>query len=127
MRSRGFTLVEVLVALLILALVITTSLKVFYQRQQRLKAAQEMTLAYEALNNEGEVWRRVPYAELIPNTTSDFVSDPVILTRLGDPEPLVTIRQPRPDYKTVDLTVKWGGRTHSAALQLVRCETGGLW
>ena len=63
MRQRGFTLIEVLIALLILAVVITTTLLVFVERTRRLQDATETILAYQALSNEGEVRRRIKHCE----------------------------------------------------------------
>ncbi|MEA2489261.1 MAG: hypothetical protein QOH21_1053, partial [Acidobacteriota bacterium] len=51
---RGFSLTEVLVALLILTLVITSSLVVFVERNRRMQQASELVLAYQALSNEAE-------------------------------------------------------------------------
>ena len=63
-RQRGFSLIEVLAALLVLAIVITTTMAMFVERQKRMQAANETILAYQAIANEIEYRRRVPYAEL---------------------------------------------------------------
>jgi prepilin-type N-terminal cleavage/methylation domain-containing protein len=49
--QRGFTLIETLVGLLILAFILTTSLTVFVERQRRLRHADETIAAYQALAN----------------------------------------------------------------------------
>src|SRR3954463_14750670 len=57
-RSRGFSLAETLVALAILAIVITTTIAMFAERTRRLREANETILAFQALSNEAEYWRR---------------------------------------------------------------------
>src|SRR2546430_1719563 len=63
-KSRGFTLIEVLVALLILTIVITTTIAMFVERHKRLRQANETILAYQALSNEAEIWRRIGFGQL---------------------------------------------------------------
>ena len=58
-KERGFSLVEVLVGLLILTIVITTTIVMFTERHRRLRQANETILAYQALSNEVEIWRRI--------------------------------------------------------------------
>src|SRR5207248_2581347 len=65
MRSqRGFSLIEVLVALLILAIVITTTIVMFTERQKRMRQANETMIAYQVLSNEAELWRRESFASV---------------------------------------------------------------
>jgi prepilin-type N-terminal cleavage/methylation domain-containing protein len=68
----------VLAALLVLALVITTTMAMFVERQKRMQAASETILAYQAIANEIEVRRRIPYAELEKADTT-FITDTTIL------------------------------------------------
>jgi len=63
-KERGFSLVEVLVGLLILTIVITTTIVMFTERHRRLRQANDMILAYQALSNEVEIWRRIDFAQL---------------------------------------------------------------
>ena len=128
MRQRGFTLIEVLVALLILALVITTSLAVFVERTRRLQQATETILAYEALSNEAEVRRRIDFNQLDTASTT-FISDTKILGPLQPFQTYVTVEDAPPDLKNVTMVIRWRGGQRSARLGLVRADTGGsnLW
>lgn len=125
MRQRGFSLVEVLVGILILTIVVTTSLAVFIERNRRLQQASETILAYQALSNESEYWRRKPYGELEPLT---FNSDLTLLKPLEPCAKIITVTPVRPGIRNVNMTIRW--KKHEARLTIVRVDTGGttpLW
>jgi prepilin-type N-terminal cleavage/methylation domain-containing protein len=128
MRRRGFSLVEVLVALLILAIVITTTIAMFGERQRRMRQAHETILAYQALANEAELWRRVDFHS-IDTQPLTFKSDTTILGPMAPYSAFVKIDTPRPDVRNITLTVRWDTARHSASLALARADTGGsnLW
>src|SRR5437016_698721 len=81
-RSRGFSLAETLVALAILAIVITTTIAMFAERAQRLRDANETILAFQALSNEAEYWRRQSFAQIDNPGNQTFKSDLGILAPL---------------------------------------------
>jgi len=130
MRSqRGFSLAELMVALLVLAIVITTTLAMFVERQKRLKQATETILAYQALANEAELRRRVNFNELDTTAVSPFMSDTSLLQPLTPFATIVSVKDAQTDVKHVLMTVRWNNGQRVATLELVRVNTGGgnLW
>ena len=127
-RERGFSLIEVLAALLILTLVITMSLAAFVERNKRLRQASEMILAYQALANEAEYRRRVDFDGL-EAAPAQFMSDTKILAPLAPFGTVVAVQRTQQRVKNVTLTVRWNNGTREAKLALVRVDTGGtnLW
>jgi len=127
-RSRGFSLIEVLVGLLILTIVITTTIAMFTQRQARLRQANDTILAYQVLSNEAEIWRRIAFNQLDGQGTA-FLSDTALLAPLAPYQALVHIESPRTDVKDVSFTIRWDNGRHDAKLSIVRVDTGAnaLW
>ena len=129
MRSqRGFSLAELLVALLVLAIVITTTLAMFVERQKRLRQATETILAYQALSNEAELRRRVNFGQLDASSTT-FMSDTSLLQPLAPFATIVSVKDAQTDVKHVTMIVRWNNGQRVATLTLVRVNTGGgnLW
>ena len=126
-RQRGFSLAELLFALLILSVVITTSLVVFVERVNRSKQASEMILAYQVLANEAEVVRRVDYTAL-DDLTDDFRTETQLLQPLLPFETTIDVSLLRPGVKIVKLAIRWRA-DQEATLTLLRSDTGGtnLW
>jgi len=126
-RGRGFSLVEVLVALAILAIVITTTIAMFAERTRRLRDASETVLAFQALSNEAEYWRREPFAQIDKVDNQTFKSDLDILKPLTPYTTEVKVDSPRTDVRNVTLTIRWAKR--EAHLGIARADTGGsgLW
>ncbi len=136
MKQRGFSLPELLVALVILAIVITTTLAMFARRSQYLRESNETILVWQAIWNEMEIWRRLPWSNL-EGQAPKFQSDLEILKPLGTVETAVDVKVSKddPHIKNVTLTVRWGYDAkkklfqRDAHLSLLRADTGGtnLW
>jgi prepilin-type N-terminal cleavage/methylation domain-containing protein len=134
-RQRGYNLVEVLVALVILAIIITTTIAMFARRQQYLRESSETILAWQAIWNEAELWRRVDWASI--KTQPSFKSDTTILSPLVPfaTKVDVTPSTDDPNVKSVNLTVLWDFDDvtkvyrRNAHLTVLRSDTGGsnLW
>ena len=98
-RSRGFSMAEVLVALAILAIVITTTIAMFAERTKRMREASETILAWQALSNEAELWRRVPFAQIDDPASQTFQSDLTLLKPLAPYTTAVKVDAPRADVR----------------------------
>jgi prepilin-type N-terminal cleavage/methylation domain-containing protein len=127
-RSRGFSMAEVLVALAILAIVITTTIAMFAERTRRLRQASETILAWQALSNEAELWRRVPFTEIDAGAGQTFRSDLSLLKPMEPYTTAIKVDAPRADVRNITLTVRWAVG-HEQHLSLARADTGGsnLW
>jgi len=130
-RQRGFSLIEILFALLILSIVITTTIYMFGQRQRRMREANEVILAYQALSNEAELWRHVSFDSIDPTKEMSFKStDFAIIAPLQPYATAVRVDQPNDKVRNVTLTIRWGdGGKREARLSIIRTNTGGgnLW
>ncbi|MFL6248817.1 MAG: prepilin-type N-terminal cleavage/methylation domain-containing protein [Thermoanaerobaculia bacterium] len=124
--ERGFSLVEIMAAFLILTFVITTSLWAFLERNKRLQQASEIILAYQALANEAEFRRRVDFDAL---DGQPAIFDPSNLALLAPLEPFdaeVKVNDVKPGLvKNVTMTVRWKNGQREARLAIVRVQTGG--
>ena len=133
---RGFTLPELLVALLILAIVLTTTIAMFARRSQYLRQSSETVLVWQAMWNEMEIWRRMDWSNL-ESQPPKFQSDLSILKPLGalDTKVDVAVSKDDPNIKNVTFTVLWEfdktnkSYKRNAHLSLLRADTGGtnLW
>jgi prepilin-type N-terminal cleavage/methylation domain-containing protein len=128
-RQDGFSLAELLMAMLILTIVITTSMAAFLERNRRQQQAREIIAAYQALANEAEYWRRLPFNDLDKPEEQHFRSDLAILNSLGTYNTVVAVARPEPTIRKVTLTVRWAEGKRQARLGVVRVDTGGtnLW
>lgn len=126
--QRGYSLIEVLVAFVILMVVITLSLTAFLERNKRVQQASEIVLAYQCLANEAEYWRRKDFNTLANQNT--FESDVTMLDPLKPYTMNVTVVNTPSGTKNVTLSIKWHDGQREAKLAIVRVFTGsagGLW
>ena len=123
-------------ALLILAIVLTTTIAMFARRSQYLRESSETVLVWQAMWNEMEIWRRMDWNSL-ESQPPKFQSDLSILKPLGvlNTKVDVAVSPDDPHIKNVTLTVLWEydktnkSYKRNAHLSLLRAGTGGtnLW
>lgn len=124
-HERGFSLIEVLAALLIVTFVITSSLYAFLERNKRLQQASELILAYQALANEAEFLRREKYGTL--GAYGDTFQSLKVSTLLVPLEPYSTkveVVLMKTGIKNVTMTIRWHNDEREARLALIRVDTG---
>ena len=129
-NERGFSLIEVLVALLILAIVITTTIAMFGERQKRMRQANETMLAYQVLANEVEYWRRQPLDFIDKTDNQKFQTSPALIQPLAPYVATVKVDKTNDDVRQVTLSIKWDSGKREAKLSIARVNTGGanpLW
>lgn len=133
--SRGFSLAEVVVALAIMAVVITTTIVMFAERQRYLRESNETILVSQVLWNEAEIWRRVAWSQLESQSTT-FQSDVALLRPLSPFSTEIRVEPAKDDprVKNVTMIVRWDQDAtktfrRQAHLSVLRADTGGsgLW
>lgn len=124
--QRGFSLIEVLVALVVVTIVVTTTLAVFLERNRRLQQANETILAWQSLANEAEIQRRVDFHVL---QSQPFLSPTAVLAPLAPFTADVVVTDRTVDIKDVTMTITWKHGAKKAFLAMPRVDTGGtnLW
>jgi prepilin-type N-terminal cleavage/methylation domain-containing protein len=112
---RGFTILEVMIAAMVMALVLTTSLTTLQSGFLALDSARKITLAGQIMQSEFEKMRLADWtainaypatSDLTPNITAGFGASAAItstftLTR--------TVAEVHTDMKQITLTMTWKG------------------
>ena len=124
-NERGFSLVEVLIALLILTVVITTTLAMFTERQHRMRLATETMLSYQVLANEVEYWRRVPLDFIDNAANQKFQTPTTLIAPLAPYVTLVKVDKPNDDVRQVTFSIRWESGKREAKLSIARVNLGG--
>ncbi len=123
--ERGFSLIEVLAALLIVTFVITSSLWAFLERNKRLQQASELILAYQALATEAEYLRRERFVGLEGyGNTFQSLDASTLLVPLEPYGTAVKVEVVKPGVKNVTMTIRWHNGEREARLGLIRVDTG---
>ena len=128
-NERGFSLIEILVALLILTIVITTTIAMFAERQKRMRQATETMLAYQVLANEAEWWRRQALSVVDNPKEQHFQTSDLLIAPLAPYTTAVTVEKPNDDVRQITFSISWEKGKRDARLAVVRTDTGGnpLW
>lgn len=136
-RQHGVSLVELLVALAILALVITVPLLTIASHESRLEAVDDRAIAWQLIANEVELQRHRPFHEFRHNSSEPFVSltgqSPLaeLSSSLRDLTHSVRVEEEIGGVARVHLRLEWGPRKmrREAELTILRSDVPGgtLW
>jgi prepilin-type N-terminal cleavage/methylation domain-containing protein len=123
MRSRGFTLVEVLIALFVVAMLITV-VQSMIAGIPAARLARDQSTALKVANNEIESIRAGGYSA-VPATGSFSDS---LLSSIPSGAGTVTTSDFNAKTKQVVVNVSWqeAGKTQSLSLSTLVTQTGGL-
>jgi type II secretory pathway pseudopilin PulG len=127
--SGGFSLVETLIAILILGMVITTSLFVYYERERRMVEAGEVMLVWQVLGNEAEARRHASWTMQSPGPPQPFYTDLALLTQLEGVVAEAAVEQIDTETRRILLRISWREGSKEAIAEVIRTDTGGdsLW
>jgi prepilin-type N-terminal cleavage/methylation domain-containing protein len=116
-QQKGFTLVELMVAIVILGIAISGISALYYNMQVMQTRSQHLDLATRAARTEIEVLRNNNYNSLTPDTTLDFTDDlPDSLPH--DKSGTVSITQPVDGLRRVDVTITYTDFGKSETIKL---------
>jgi prepilin-type N-terminal cleavage/methylation domain-containing protein len=105
-KSRGFTLVELMVTITVLGLVISGIGGLYYIMQITEVRSQHLDLALRAARTQIESLRNNGYNALTPGSNINFTAD--LPTDLPpDRTGTVVVSQPLPELRRVDVTVTY--------------------
>ncbi len=116
-KSRGFTLVELLVTIVVLGIVISSLSGLYYLMQITQVQGQHYDLAVRAARTEIEDLRNDGYDSLNPGGTINFTSSlPSALP--PNKSGTVTISQPLPELRRVDVMITYTDYGKSQTIEL---------
>lgn len=110
--QSGVTLLELTAALFVLTVGMFGVIRMYHFGLNKMHALNESAVATEAIQNEVETLRSLPFSELRNTKRGHFVSETPALSRLVNATPSVTISDfpggPR-RLKEVTVSIKWTG------------------
>jgi type II secretion system protein I len=125
MKKRGFTLLEVLVAVAVLALMIVSTSALLQRIQVNSRETRDKDLALRIARDQLEKLRADGYAVLPANSSFSHT----LLTSLDSSTAAITVTEHNAETKQLVTTVSWrgsDGALRSVALTTLITETGGL-
>lgn len=132
-RNRAFTLVEVAMAVIVLALALTTSLSAMQRAFLQFDTARNLEIAANILQAEMEkqrllTWTQVNDATYVPVIDSSFMSNPAIGGRFTLSRTVAAVAGHSAQMVQITLTVRWRGYDGRSLARsyTTYCTQGGL-
>ena len=111
-NQSGVTLLELIAALFVLTVGMFGVIQMYHYGLGKMHALNESAVAMEAVQNEIETLRSLPYSQLRNTDSGHFVSETPALARLVNATPRVRINdssQGAKRLKEVTVSIKWTG------------------
>ncbi len=111
-NQKGFSLIELSAALFILTVGLFGVIQMYHFGLDKLNAVREFTLATQAIQNEIETLRTMPFSSLENGERQGFIAAVPELETLVQVSPTVSIRdfiEGRGEVKEVTVRIKWIG------------------
>lgn len=127
-KSRGFTLIELIISVGVIAIAIVGLYVVFVYGTKMNIQAKNLALGYQIANKELEEVRNTPYSELTDQNQGSFISDSSEeLSHLHNAEGYLTITnyQNDPRIKEIIVEVRWNEDRKTKSVVLTTLATQG--
>jgi len=130
-RRYGYSLIELLAAIFILSTGLMGVIQTYHAGLERIRTLREYAVARQAVQNEVETLRALPFDALADRENAPFVSSPLSLNKLVNAAPAVTINpgaDPALRLKTVSVAIRWtgeNGRTLREGVVTLIADKGG--
>jgi len=108
----GFSLIELVVALFVFTVGMLGTVQIYHFGLDKIRTMREAALASQAVQNEIELLRAMPFAELADRVDAPFVATPDLCTSLVNLTPALTVRpsgSPQLHLKEVTASIRWTG------------------
>lgn len=132
-KSRAFTLVEVAMAVIVLALALTTSLSAMQRAFLQFDTARNLEIAANILQSEMEkqrllTWSQVTDVAYVPVIDSSFARNPALGGRFTLSRTVTAVAGHSAQMVQVTLTVRWRGYDGRSLTRsyTTYCTQGGL-
>lgn len=130
-QRSGYSLIELMVAIFILSVGLMGVLQTYHLGLDRIRTLREYAIARQAVQNEIETLRALPFDALTDRAKASFVSSALDLDKLVNATPVVTIKpgaDPALRLKKVSVAIRWtgeNGRTLREGVVTLIADKGG--